>query len=61
MKPIDHGRKKQGVSTTKLVLGAAGLFLFIVGIRKTFRPEEGESFGAPSEPAGGERKGGAGG
>lgn len=32
--------EKSGVSSkTKLVLGAAGLLLFIVGVRKTFGPE----------------------
>lgn len=32
--------EKSGVSSkTKLVLGAAGLLLFIIGVRKTFHPE----------------------
>lgn len=32
--------EKSGVpSKTKLVLGAAGLLLFILGVRKTFHPE----------------------
>lgn len=43
MKAKLHSQGKQGgVSTGKLLLGAAGLFLFIVGVRQTFRTEGGE-------------------
>lgn len=54
--------KKPGVSKVKLALGAAGLLLFIVGVSKTFRPEEGEAFdgsgeGAPGPDRRGERGG----
>jgi hypothetical protein len=34
---------KQGVSKVKLALGAASLFLFIVGLKRTFQMEEPES------------------
>lgn len=30
---------KKGVSKTKLLLGAAGLFLFIVGVKRTLRTD----------------------
>jgi hypothetical protein len=41
---------KQGVSKVKLAIGAASLFLFIVGLKRSFRMEEPES-GPPAEPA----------
>lgn len=31
---------KQGISKVKLAIGAASLFLFIVGIKRTFKVEE---------------------
>ena len=31
-----------GMSKGKMILGAAGLFLFIIGVRRTFRTEGGE-------------------
>jgi hypothetical protein len=34
---------KQGVSKVKLALGAASLFLFIVGLKRTFQMEEPEA------------------
>jgi hypothetical protein len=43
MKAKLHNQGKQGgVPKGKLLLGAAGLFLFIVGVRRTFRTEHGE-------------------
>ncbi len=51
-------RKKPGMSKVKLALGAAGLLLFIVGVRKTFRPDEGETFDASGEGAPGPEHGG---
>jgi hypothetical protein len=58
MQPGELPRKKPGMSKTKLALGAAGLLLFIVGVRKTFRPEGGESFGtSEGGSSGADRKG----
>lgn len=34
--------KSAGMSKGKMLLGAAGLFLFIVGVRRTFRTDAGE-------------------
>jgi len=47
----DQG-KSAGMSKGKLLLGAAGLFLFIVGVRRTFRTEAGEigEAGPPRQP-----------
>ncbi len=43
MKAKLHNQGKSGgMSKGKLLLGAAGLFLFIVGVRRTFRTEGGE-------------------
>lgn len=43
MKAKLHNQGKAGgMSKGKLLLGAAGLFLFIVGVRRTFRTEAGE-------------------
>lgn len=43
MKAKLHNQGKAGgVSKGKLLLGAAGLFLFIVGVRRSFRTEAGE-------------------
>ena len=46
------GRKKEktkaGVSTAKVVLGAAGLFLFIVGVRRSL-PKADEPAATPQE------------
>ena len=46
------GRKKEktraGVSTAKLVLGAAGLLLFIVGVRRSL-PKADEPAATPQE------------
>ncbi|HEX2191483.1 MAG TPA: hypothetical protein VHG51_21405 [Longimicrobiaceae bacterium] len=56
MKAKLHSQGKAGgVSRGKLLLGAAGLFLFIVGVRRSFRTEAGEVADAPAregtEPA----------
>ena len=53
MKAKLHNQGKSGgMSKGKLLLGAAGLFLFIVGVRRTFRTEAGEVADAdpPAEP-----------
>ncbi|HEX8273363.1 MAG TPA: hypothetical protein VF615_12040 [Longimicrobiaceae bacterium] len=44
MKAKLHNQGKSGgmSSKGKLLLGAAGLFLFIVGVRRTFRTDAGE-------------------
>lgn len=43
MKAKLHNQGKSGgMSKGKMLLGAAGLFLFIVGVRRTFRTEVGE-------------------
>ena len=48
MKAKLHNQGKSGgMSKGKLLLGAAGLFLFIVGVRRTFRTEAGEIGDAP--------------
>lgn len=39
----EHG----GPSKVKLALGAAGLLLFILGVRRTFHTEDGSLGGAP--------------
>ena len=49
MKAKLHNQGKSGgMSKGKLLLGAAGLFLFIVGVRRSFRTEAGEV--ADSDP-----------
>ena len=45
LEDLRNPNKSRVSSKTKLVLGAAGLLLFIVGVRRTFRPE-----GAPGGP-----------
>ena len=48
MKAKLHNQGKSGgMSKGKLLLGAAGLFLFIVGVRRSFRTEAGEVGDAP--------------
>jgi hypothetical protein len=43
MKAKLHNQGKSGgMSKGKMLLGAAGLFLFIVGVRRTFRTDAGE-------------------
>ena len=37
------------MSTVQLAVGAASLFLFIVGLKRTFRVEEARGTGAASE------------
>ena len=37
----DQGEKSGGISKVKLAVGAASLFLFIVGVKRTFRTDEG--------------------
>ena len=41
--------KRQGVSNLKLALGAASLFLFIMGVKRTFKLEEAQGDGAEPE------------
>ena len=43
------GPEKQGISKVKLALGAASLFLFIIGVKRTFRMDPGEA--QPETPA----------
>ena len=45
--------KSAGMSKGKMLLGAAGLFLFIVGVRRTFRTDAGEvgDVEPPPEPS----------
>lgn len=50
MKAKLHNQGKSGgMSKGKMLLGAAGLFLFIVGVRRTFRTDAGE-IGAVDPP-----------
>lgn len=43
--------EKPGVSKVQLAVGAASLFLFIVGLKRTFRvDEERQKLGAPDSP-----------
>jgi hypothetical protein len=44
-----EGGKRQGVSNLKLALGAASLFLFIVGVKRTFKLDEVQSESTESE------------
>lgn len=37
---VSRGKAGAGVSKLKLALGAAGLLLFIVGVRRSYRTEE---------------------
>ena len=41
------GDEKSKVSTVQLAVGAASLFLFIVGLKRTFRVDEARETGAP--------------
>ncbi|MEW5926566.1 MAG: hypothetical protein AB1941_03715 [Gemmatimonadota bacterium] len=52
MKAKLHNQGKSGgmSSKGKLLLGAAGLFLFIVGVRRTFRTDAGEIGDADPQP-----------
>ncbi|MEX2582095.1 MAG: hypothetical protein WD766_02405 [Gemmatimonadota bacterium] len=36
--------EEPGISKVKLAIGAASLFLFVVGVKRTFRTEEGATF-----------------
>ena len=47
----------EGISKVKLALGAASLFLFIIGVKRTFRMEPGETPPeSPARPKRGSRK-----
>lgn len=49
-----------GVSKVKIALGAASLFLFIVGVKRTFSMDEAQpTGGAGAVPAAGQRPPGA--
>ena len=53
-----QGSRKDGrVSKVKLAVGAASLFLFIIGVKRTFRMEEVQEPSRPEDPgtAGGSR------
>ena len=41
--------EKSNVSTVQLAVGAASLFLFIVGLKRTFRVEDARGTGASNE------------
>ena len=48
----DDVRKKPGepgISKLKLALGAASLFLFIIGVKRTFQMERAEGAGEPQK------------
>ena len=45
----EESRKKGGVSKTALLVGAAGLFLFIVGVKRRYRLDEEREIGAPEQ------------
>ena len=49
-------QEKQPVSKLKLALGAASLFLFIVGLKRTFQMEEAQGE-RPTPPVGAEAPG----
>ncbi|MBV9774223.1 MAG: hypothetical protein JO040_09760 [Gemmatimonadetes bacterium] len=50
MKAPLHNQPKSGVSKGKMLLGAAGLLMFIVGIRKTLQTDQGTLDGnAPTD------------
>lgn len=58
MKAKLHNQGKSGgMSKGKLLLGAAGLFLFIVGVRRSFRTEAGEVADVQPPPEGEEERG----
>jgi hypothetical protein len=62
MKAKLHNQGKSGgMSKGKMLLGAAGLFLFIVGVRRTFRTEVGEiaAVDPPPQPEDGSNGGAA--
>ena len=40
--------QKSGVSKIQLAVGAASLFLFIVGLKRSFKVDDGKSGAAPS-------------
>ena len=40
----------QGISKVKLAIGAASLFLFIIGVKRTFRMDQHQP-AAPEQPA----------
>ena len=48
--------EKQGVSKVKLAIGAASLFLFIVGVKRTFRMEEVQGGNTPTKEREGKKK-----
>ncbi|HEX6071160.1 MAG TPA: hypothetical protein VFZ18_15090 [Longimicrobiaceae bacterium] len=41
----------RGISKVKLAIGAASLFLFIIGVKRTFRMEQEEPGQPPQPPA----------
>ena len=46
-----QSEEKPGVSKLQLAVGAASLFLFIVGLKRTFQVEEAKGNGTPAAPA----------
>lgn len=47
-KPEDEKPADQGISKVKLAIGAASLFLFIIGVKRTFQMDPPE--GSPEPP-----------
>lgn len=43
--------QKPGISKVKLAVGAASLFLFIVGLKKTFRDVDAQGLEGPADRA----------
>jgi hypothetical protein len=43
------GEEKPGISKLKLAIGAASLFLFLVGLKRTFRADDGSELGPSGE------------
>jgi len=52
-----RGKQKKTMRTAGLVLGAAGLLLFIVGVKRRYRIDEEREVGPPPPRGRGEREG----
>jgi hypothetical protein len=51
-----QSEEKAGISKVQLAIGAASLFLFIVGLKRTFRVEDHRESPAPPESAKAEKE-----
>lgn len=47
-KPEDQSGENQPVSKVKLAIGAASLFLFIIGVKRTFKMENAAEVAEPT-------------